>query len=227
VRVFGHEAQEHLLAGAADEHRSAGAAGTQHLQRALEVGEPLAHRRQFVAVAEVAPLALVPAGADADDDPAAARGVDGRRGLGEQPRVAVERTRHDLAEPDPRGLARERREGRPALEHPVRVASTRLQVVVQPDRVETELLSAPRDGTHRLEVAPLEVLAPALRDDQPEAHQATTVPGGTPASGRTSLHAAWARGQRTIASSSSETTTSVPASSSFAYPPGSICASRS
>ncbi len=115
----------------------------------------------------------------------------------------------------PRRLARERRQRRPALEHPFRVARARLQVVVEPDRVEPELLHALCDADHRLEVAPCQVLPPALRDDDPELH-ATIVPGSTSASGRSSTGpCACERAASRIGSSSSETTTSVPTRPSF------------
>ena len=83
-------------------------------QVAVEGVEPPAGRAELVAVLVV--VALEPARADAEDEPAVADVVDGARHVGEQLRVAVAVAGDQRADLDPLGGLGPRREGGPALE---------------------------------------------------------------------------------------------------------------
>src|SRR5262249_51106821 len=94
---------------------------------------------------EVEPVRLViagePAGADAEDEPAAAHLVDRRRHLREQGGGPVRVAGDEHADAETARLRRERRKERPALEtRPVLVAEDRHEVVVDPRAVEAERL---------------------------------------------------------------------------------------
>ena len=141
VRELGGDAQRPLLAATADEdRRTAGldrARAVERLmdavvvalearpflgehelgdrQRLLEAVHPLLHRREVDPVADV--LLLVPGGADAEDRPATRQHVQRRDLLGEHRRIAVRDAGHERAQADRRGLAGQRGEDRPALEH--------------------------------------------------------------------------------------------------------------
>ena len=158
-------------------------AGAEHPGDDLELigedGQSLAGRREAVAVGQ--PLVLLPAGADAEDRPAAADHVDRRDALGGEPGVAIRRGEHEVAEPRPARLGGERRELRERLEDR-RLLGRRidLHVVVDPERLEAEILgplgdldgpSPGRRGVHP------EVLAiAALRQRQPELHAVGSLP---------------------------------------------------
>src|SRR5437867_8309519 len=108
-----------------------------HAERLVELGETHADGRELVAVALV--LALVPAAPDAVDQAAAGEHVDGRRHLRDQRRRAVGVAGDEDTDPDARRLASERGEHRPGLE--LRLGARphdRVEMVVQPDRVEAE-----------------------------------------------------------------------------------------
>ena len=64
---------------------------------------------------ELAVLELVPAGADADLDPAAAHLIDGRHDLGEDARVPERDRRHQHAQTDPVGVAGQAGDDRPGV----------------------------------------------------------------------------------------------------------------
>ena len=141
VRELGSDPQRPLLAATADEDgRAAGldrAGAVERLvdavvlalearpflrehelgdgQRLLEAVHPLLHRREVDPVADV--LLLVPGGPDAEDGPAARQHVQRRDLLGEHRRIAVRDAGHERAQADRRGLAGQRGEDRPALEH--------------------------------------------------------------------------------------------------------------
>ena len=88
-------------------------------------------------------LGLVPAGAEAQDQAAAADLVD-RRGLLREHRRRVEARRGDeRPQADPAGRGGDRGEHRPALPRPARVGDPRpavQQVVADPDGVEADVL---------------------------------------------------------------------------------------
>ena len=96
-------------------------------QRLVEAVHPLADRRELVAVADV--LLLVPGRPEPEDRPTAGDDVERRRRLGQERRVAVGHAGHERAQPDPRRLAGERGEGRPALEHRIGDRSDALDLV--------------------------------------------------------------------------------------------------
>ena len=105
----------------------------------LEPVDPLAGRRQVDPVATV--LVLMPARAEAEDEPAAADVVD-RDGLLEKDRRVAERiARDEDAEADPRGEGGDRGERRPRLvDRVLRRAVGVDEVVDEPGRVEAERL---------------------------------------------------------------------------------------
>ena len=112
--------------------------------RLVERPQPLARGEELPAVGRV--LLVVPAGADAEDEPPARHDVDARRLLGEEPDVAVRRARHHLADPGPRRDLGERGHHRPRLEAGLGLTPRhRLDVVVDPEVVVAEVLGPQRD----------------------------------------------------------------------------------
>ena len=86
-------------------------------------------------------LGLHPRAADAQDRPAAADVVEGRRGLGHDPWVAERVGADEQPEAGPLGLRRPRGERRPALEDRlVGVAEDRVEVVPRPEVVVAEAI---------------------------------------------------------------------------------------
>src|SRR5665647_1504383 len=153
----------------------AGLPGLLHDLHALVQGaDP--HPGAGEAVAVGPPLVLVPAGADAHLDPAAADDVDGRGDLREVRGVAVGHAGAHLTEPDPRRRRREGGHQGPGL---VRRLVGRLghgvEVVVDPDRLEGCARVRPRDqpvhgGPLVSRVDADQVHPPALRNEESEAH---------------------------------------------------------
>ena len=109
-------------------------------ERLLEAVDPV-----VVRVAERPELGLVPAGPEAEHQPASADLVDGHRLLGEQRRVVEARAGDERAELHPARDRGDRREGRPRLPRPARLAIRPAieQVLAEPDRVEPEVLDRP------------------------------------------------------------------------------------
>src|SRR5690606_15510148 len=122
VGVLGRVAQGLPLPAAPDEDRDvAGRGGVEPLppaadprQRLGEVREPRAGGAELVAVLGV--VALEPAGADAEDETAAADVVDGPRHVGEQVGVAVAVARDERPDLRAARLLGPRAQHRPALE---------------------------------------------------------------------------------------------------------------
>ena len=131
-----------------------------------EIGALLDRRERQ---AELAMLQVVPASPDADLDPSAAHLVDGRHDLGERPRMAERDRRHERAEIDAIGLAREPREHRPRIGRRTTGRSWEARVVVgTEERLEAVGLGALGDGDL------VAVGQPLLRlDHQREAHPRT------------------------------------------------------
>ena len=142
------QAQRLLLAAAADEHRDL--PGRRRVEpaarRASMRGRASAERRRGAAgraelVAVLVVVLLEPAGADAEDEPAAADVVDGAGHVGEQVGVAVAVARDERADLDPVGLLGPRAEHRPALEVlAVGVAVQGVEVVPVEHDVDADLL---------------------------------------------------------------------------------------
>ena len=86
-------------------------------ERLLEPVDPMVERE-----AERAELGLVPAGPEAEDEPAAADLVDRGRLLGQHRRVVEARARHERPELDPRRRGGEAGERRPRLPRAARLA---------------------------------------------------------------------------------------------------------
>ena len=99
------------------EHRGEDVDGLAH------AGQPDARRRELHADGGV--LGLVPAGADADVDPAAGDAVERGERLGEHRRRPQRLAEHERAEPDVVQLARERGERDDRLERRLRAARSR------------------------------------------------------------------------------------------------------
>ena len=148
--------------------------GPQSLHRVeglVERSEAITGRRELVAVGAV--LALVPAGAQAKDQPSARDNIDLRRFLREQAGVSIRRARDELPEADRLRVLRERRERREGFEHMGRLAPGHgLDMVVDPEVVVAELLGPLRDldgARPRLGGTPTGVLElPALRRERAE-----------------------------------------------------------
>ena len=108
--------------------------------------EPLLDRRERQAERRM--LACVPRGADTELDPAAAHVVDRRDDGREQPGRPEGRGRHQRAEPDPAGVARQAGQRRPAVGRPVvgivRIAAE--QVVGAEEGIEARALGGQRQG---------------------------------------------------------------------------------
>src|SRR6185436_16408663 len=85
----------------------------EHRQLVLHEVDPSGRLRKVQP--ELAVLARVPAGADTDLDPTAARLVDGRDDLGEHAWMAERHRRHERGEQDPLGFAGESREYGPCV----------------------------------------------------------------------------------------------------------------
>ena len=131
-----------------------------HRQRLAEGLQARDRRAELVAVLGV--VALEPARAQPEDQPAAGDVIDGARHVGEQVRVAVGVAGHERAEVDAlRGLGHGREQA-PALEvRAVAVAEEREEVIPGEERVGA-LLVGPQPG-----VAHLLVRAVLRRDPQP------------------------------------------------------------
>ena len=151
--------------------------GAEHPGDDLEVVaegvHPLTDGREAVAVGQ--PLVLLPAGADAELEAAAADDVERRGELGGQRRVAEAGADDHVAEPDTRGHHGQRGERRERLEGDlVGRLGHRVEVVEDPQRLEAERLGlrgeldGPRPG---LGGVPAVVLAlPALGHHQTDLH---------------------------------------------------------
>ena len=110
----------------------------------VERGDAVDCRKELVAVCLV--LALVPAGAEPEDEPAVREDVDARRFLRQQPDVAIPHACDELAEANRRGHLRERGQRGERLEHVRRFASRhRLEMVVHPQVVVPEPFRELRD----------------------------------------------------------------------------------
>jgi hypothetical protein len=108
-------------------------------QRFLELRQTPPDRRKRITIRVV--LDLVPAGSEAEDQPAAAELIDRRRHLGEQRWLAVRVAGNQRPEADSLRLPGERCEQAPALHlWLVRRSDHSVEVIVQPDRVVTEAL---------------------------------------------------------------------------------------
>ena len=134
---------------------------------------PLGDRREAVAVCP--PLVFLPAGADAELEPAAADDVDRRRHLRGEGGVPEPGADDHVAEPDALGRHRERGQDRERLERDLLGRPRhRVEVIEDPQRLEPELLGLPRqlDGARPgVRRAPAVVLAlPALGRHQPDLH---------------------------------------------------------
>src|SRR3712207_3736596 len=130
------------------------------------------------AVAVGAPLVLVPAGAEAEEEAPVAHHVHGGGDLGQERGVAVAVAGDHLPDLDPLGVAAEPRADRPALEDGVPGGlGDGVEVVVDPERVvATALLCDPRYPRHRLVllVGVLyldQVHPPPLRDEDAEVNR--------------------------------------------------------
>ncbi len=110
----------------------------------LEAVETLAETRPEIKPERLV-LALVPAPADAEDEPSVREVVERRRQLRGQPGVAEGVRGDEQSEPRRRRERRDCRQARPALELGVApVALVGEQVVVEPDRIEPRALG--REG---------------------------------------------------------------------------------
>ena len=126
----------HPVVPTLERHVVLGEQAAQGLHALLEPVHPLGGRRERDA--ELAMLRLVPRGADRALDAPVRQVVDGDDLRGEHRRMAVRHAGDERAEPHARGLAREPGQQRPRLERrPLRVRVERLEVVEDPDAVET------------------------------------------------------------------------------------------
>ena len=122
-------------------------AGQQPVHDLERLGE--ARHAAVVGQAERAELALVPAGAEAEHEAAAADVIDGGRHLRQQAGAVEGRAGHQRAERDPFGRRGKRRQHRPDLPGPALGAAVLggvEQVIAEPDRVESDLLGGRRHG---------------------------------------------------------------------------------
>src|SRR5918997_1531154 len=171
----------YLVELAVEDYAVLGPHAVDDLAGLLEGAHP--YRDLGEAVAVGAPLVLVPAGAEAEEEPAVAHHVDRRGDLGEERRVAVAVAGDHLPDLDALGVAREPGADRPALEDGVlgRLGGG-VEVVVDPDGVvgpgRLGHLGHPR---HRL-VLLMRVLyldqvhAPPLRDEDAEIYRHRAYP---------------------------------------------------
>src|SRR5262249_53218440 len=166
-------------------------AGPEHPGDDLELvgqdGQPLPRGREAVAVGQ--PLVLLPAGPDPEDRPATADHVDRGDRLRGEPGVAVGRAEHQVSELRSLRFDRERGKLGEGLEDD-RLLRGRvdLHVVVDPERVETQVFAEPRDldgsapGGDRVDTEVLAVAA--LRQAEAQLHRPTSVavpaPAGSP-----------------------------------------------
>ena len=144
------------------------------LEVLLERADALADGREAVAVGQ--PLVLLPAGADADLEAAAADDVDGGGQLGGQRGVAEGGADDHVAQADPGRDHRQRRQQRERLErHLVGRLGHGVEVVEDPQRFEAEVfgLHGQLDGASPgLARIPAVVLAlPALWREQSDLHR--------------------------------------------------------
>jgi hypothetical protein len=111
-------------------------------ERLVELRQPDPDARKVVPVAVV--LGLEPARPHPVDEPAAREDVDGGGHLRNERRRAVGVAGDEDADPDPARLAREGGEERPGLHLRLLLrADDRVEVVVEPDRVEAEGVRLP------------------------------------------------------------------------------------
>ena len=122
---------------ALERHPLAGERAPDDLERLLEARDAV-----VVGQAERAVLGLVPAGAEPEDEPAAAHLLDRRRHLRDQPGRMERGAGDERAELDTLGDRRQRGEHRPDLPRPALLTAVAAveQVVAEPDRVEALLL---------------------------------------------------------------------------------------
>src|SRR5438132_2418909 len=163
VGVARDVAKKHALAAAADEERQAAlhglrvAHGVAHrevpaveggallgphpaedLERLAQLCEPRPDRRERIAVLLV--LDLVPAGAEADDQPAATHLVEGGRHLREEGGRPVAHAEHELSDAHAPGDRGGRHRLRPCLEQRDALVRAIDEVIDHPDRVEAGLV---------------------------------------------------------------------------------------
>ena len=158
VGVLRDEPQCHLLAAATDQDRNVshrrGMQSTEalhdHRQRLLEPAQAIGSRAELVPVLVV--VALEPTRADAEDEAAVADVVDRAGHVGEQVRVPVRVARDERAETRVARFGGQRREQRVGLEVlGVRVAVEGIEVVPDPDAVDTELVGGAPRRAHRVD----------------------------------------------------------------------------
>src|SRR5437763_3561850 len=192
----GHGAEGSLFTGAADAdgrmgplHRLGVAAGApqgevaavevgglvgqqpdDHLAGLVEAIEALLQRAQLDPVGVA--LLFVPAGADAQLQPAVGDDVDRRGHIGQHRRVAVDDPGHQHADPEPLGGLGQRGRHRPAFQTRAgRIREDRIEVIEGPRRLEhLDLVGRLPDGQH---VGPLGVLRGCLDG---EAHGRSVCP---------------------------------------------------
>ncbi len=155
--VLRGQAQRHLLAAAADQDRDRVAHWRGHVgppvrqdrfQAVPEGAQAVGGRTELVA--ELAVVALGPAGADAEDQPPARHVVDRLRHVGEEGGVAVAVAGDEGAELHPFGHLGHPGQQAPALEvRPLGVAGEREEVVPGPEGVDAERLDAAPGLAHR------------------------------------------------------------------------------
>ena len=134
----------------------------QDLERLAELGQACADRRERIAVLLV--LDLVPAGAEADDQPAAAHLVERGRHLREERGRPIADAEDELSDTHAPGDRRGRDRFGPRLEHPDALVRQIDEVIDDPDRIEAGLVGRLGD---------LACLAPGgaeLRQADAEAH---------------------------------------------------------
>ena len=145
-----------------------------HLQGFAQHAKALRSVGVLIAIGVV--LVVVPARADAQNQPAMTHHVDSARHLGQQRGRAIAVAGDHLAKPDRAGVACQRRDRGPALEDRLQAwLRDRVEVVVEKDRVVARLLRLARAAAHRLVLLDWirnvgEVHAPTLRHEDPELH---------------------------------------------------------
>ena len=151
------------------------------VDRRLEPVEPLRHRRHRDAERGV--LALVPAGAQADDEPAARGVIQDRGGLRQDARVAERVGQHGMPDPLARHAVDEGGHRGQRLETgSVALAGDVDEVVVHPDRLEYLVLADARPGA--IERRPVDGLGRGLDPDRDVAGRQPTVNGRRPVTDR-------------------------------------------
>lgn len=147
VGVLGHQAQRHLLAGAADQYGKLALRRRVELFQArldprqglLQVAQAATHGAELVAILAI--VALEPAGADPQDEAAAAQLIDGARHVRQQVWVPIAVAGDHHTELRMLGVDRDRRQQGQALEMPaIAGARQRKEVIPGPDAIHAELV---------------------------------------------------------------------------------------